>query len=44
MVLGAPVVVIIAFAYAYMVPKYPKAGGEFTLNSGAAWVWNKRKL
>ena len=22
--------VIIAFSYAYMVPKYPKAGGEFT--------------
>ena len=30
MVLGALVMVIIAFAYAYMVPKYPKAGGEFT--------------
>jgi len=29
MVLGALVMIIIAFAYAYMVPKYPKAGGEF---------------
>ncbi len=30
MVLGALVMVIIACSYAYMVPKYPKAGGEFT--------------
>ena len=30
MVLGAIVMMIIAFSYAYMVPKYPKAGGEFT--------------
>ena len=30
MVLGALVMVVIAFSYAYMVPKYPKAGGEFT--------------
>lgn len=30
MILGALVMVIIAFSYAYMVPKYPKAGGEFT--------------
>ncbi|MCR4884031.1 MAG: APC family permease [Clostridiales bacterium] len=30
MVLGALVMVIIAFSYTYMVPKYPKAGGEFT--------------
>lgn len=30
MVLGALVMVLIAFSYAYMVPKYPKAGGEFT--------------
>lgn len=30
MVLGALVMIIIAFAYAYMVPKFPKAGGEFT--------------
>ncbi len=29
-VLGALVMIIIAFSYAYMVPKYPKAGGEFT--------------
>ena len=28
--LGALVMIIIAFSYAYMVPKYPKAGGEFT--------------
>ena len=30
MVLGALTMIIIAFSYAYMVPKYPKAGGEFT--------------
>ena len=30
MVLGAVVMIIIAFSYAYMVPKYPQAGGEFT--------------
>lgn len=30
MLLGAVVMIIIAFSYAYMVPKYPKAGGEFT--------------
>ena len=30
MFLGAVVMMIIAFSYAYMVPKYPKAGGEFT--------------
>ncbi|MBQ6320863.1 APC family permease [Candidatus Saccharibacteria bacterium] len=30
MVLGALVMVIIARSYAYMVPKFPKAGGEFT--------------
>jgi len=30
MLLGALVMVIIACSYAYMVPKYPKAGGEFT--------------
>lgn len=30
MVLGALVMVIIASSYAYMVPKYPSAGGEFT--------------
>lgn len=30
MAFGALVMVIIAFSYAYMVPKYPQAGGEFT--------------
>lgn len=30
MFLGAVVMMIIAFSYAYMVPKYPQAGGEFT--------------
>ena len=30
MALGAIVMTIIAFSYAYMIPKYPKAGGEFT--------------
>ncbi len=30
MVLGALVMIVIAFSYAYMVPKYPTAGGEFT--------------
>ena len=30
MLLGAMVMIIIACSYAYMVPKYPKAGGEFT--------------
>ena len=30
MVLGAWVMIIIAASYAYMVPKYPKAGGEFS--------------
>lgn len=30
MALGALTMIIIAFSYAYMVPKYPKAGGEFT--------------
>ena len=30
MILGALVMIIIACTYAYMVPKYPKAGGEFT--------------
>ena len=30
MFLGALVMIIIARSYAYMVPKYPKAGGEFT--------------
>lgn len=30
MLLGASVMIIIAANYAYMVPKYPEAGGEFT--------------
>ncbi len=30
MAMGALVMIIIAFSYAYMVPKYPRAGGEFT--------------
>ena len=30
MFFGALVMMVIAFSYAYMVPKYPKAGGEFT--------------
>ena len=30
MVMGALVMIIIAFSYAYMIPRYPKAGGEFT--------------
>ena len=30
MVLGALVMIIIAFSYSYLVPKYPEAGGEFT--------------
>ena len=32
MILGAVVMIIIAFSYAYMIPKYPKAGGEFTFS------------
>ena len=32
MILGAIVMIIIAFSYAYMIPKYPKAGGEFTFS------------
>ena len=30
MILGALVMVVIAMSYAYMVPKHPRAGGEFT--------------
>lgn len=30
MAIGALIMVIIAFSYSYMVPRYPKAGGEFT--------------
>ncbi|MBO4641860.1 MAG: APC family permease [Bacteroidaceae bacterium] len=29
MLLGALVMIILAFSYAYMVPKHPRAGGEF---------------
>jgi len=29
MILGALIMIIISFSYAYMVPKYPIAGGEF---------------
>lgn len=43
MALGALVMIIIAASYAYMVPKYPKAGGEFTFakacfGKGAAYI------
>ena len=43
MVLGALVMIIIAASYAYMVPKHPKAGGEFTFSKacfgkGAAYL------
>lgn len=30
MALGALIMIIVAFSYAYMVPRCPKAGGEFT--------------
>lgn len=30
MILGAAVMIVISFSYAYMVPKYPNAGGEFS--------------
>lgn len=30
MALGALVMIVIACSYAYMIPKYPRAGGEFT--------------
>lgn len=30
MALGALIMIVIAFSYAYMVPKYPTAGGEFS--------------
>lgn len=29
MILGAVVMIILSFAYAYLVPKFPKSGGEF---------------
>ncbi len=32
MALGAVVMIIISFSYAYMIPRYPKAGGEFTFS------------
>lgn len=35
MLFGALVMIIIAFSYAYMVPKYPKAGGEFTFTKNS---------
>lgn len=43
MALGAVVMIIIAASYAYMVPKHPKAGGEFTFakacfGKGAAYL------
>lgn len=42
MISGAAVMIIIAFSYAYMVPKYPKAGGEFTFTKacfGKVWAY-----
>ena len=42
MVLGALVMAIIARSYAYMVPKFPKAGGEFTFTKncfGKTWAY-----
>ena len=42
MVLGAVVMMIIACSYAYMVPLYPKAGGEFTFTKacfGRRWAY-----
>ena len=30
MLIGALIMVIISFSYSYMVPRFPKAGGEFT--------------
>ena len=35
MAMGAAVMIIIAFSYAYMVPKFPKAGGEYTFTRSA---------
>ena len=40
MVLGAVVMIVIAMSYAYMVPKYPEAGGEFTFTKAC---FGKRK-
>ncbi len=42
MLLGALVMIVIAFSYAYMIPKYPKAGGEFTFTKacfGKRWAY-----
>ena len=42
MALGAAVMIIIAASYAYMVPKYPQAGGEFTFTKacfGRGWAY-----
>lgn len=42
MILGALIMIIIAFSYAYMVPKYPKAGGEFSFTKacyGKDWAF-----
>ena len=44
MVMGALVMMIIAFSYAYMVPKYPKAGGEFTCTKNAPRLHQSRVL
>ena len=30
LILGALIIVVISLSYAYMIPKYPRAGGEFT--------------
>ena len=38
MVLGAIVMIVIACSYAYMIPKYPKAGGEFTFTKACSLV------
>ena len=49
MVMGGIVMMIIAMSYAYMVPKYPKAGREFTLtkacfNKRAAYVCGRLRF
>ena len=38
MILGALVMIIIAFSYAYMVPKYPNAGGEFSFAKNTSLI------
>lgn len=35
MILGALVMLVIAYSYAYMVPKHPKAGGEFNFTKSS---------